>query len=210
MRFKLPACLMPIFFVAVSCSLIGPGDEKLTGGPSMMAEEGAEISVFDSNGMQGASAFVTSSKDGIATFSGQAMVTNQAILNVISGIKEFTVNGNFVTITGWKFKITKDGIESKNSSYPGIIVKYDSNVGETYDAGSGVKRKVTGKSTADDYLWGGMKIKVIKVEESPSLIHGVKRIVYFANHRFGIVGFEITFDDNSVTKFDSIWNTENE
>jgi hypothetical protein len=37
----------------------------------------------------------------------------------------------------------------------------------------------------------------------------VKKIVYVANHKFGIVGIEVTFDDNSTANFTVGGNEEN-
>jgi hypothetical protein len=200
--------------ISTSCNfledIIG-GKNTLKGEPSPMINVGEKMTGSNAVnvGVTGASAIVTASENGVATFSGEATITNPTILNVISNIPEFKVTGNKVTVTGLKAKVTLDGVESKISSYPGILVKYDSEVGDTYDAGSGVKRKVTAKSTTDDYPWGIMYIKVIKVEESPSLIPGVKKMVYYANHKWGIVGLEVTFEDNTVTKFTTYCTASN-
>jgi hypothetical protein len=178
------------------------GDNGTLGGEqSVMGQVGEEVYSFDISGVEQATATVTSLEDGISTFSGSAVITHPAILNIVSDIPDFEVNGNNVTVTGLKFKVTTEGIESKNPSYPGIIVKYASNVGDTYSAGSGVTRKVISKSVDDDYPYLYLNIKVIKVEESPSIIPGVKKLVYIANHRFGIVGLELTVDDNTTTSF---------
>ena len=190
--------------------LIG-GKTSLKGEPSPMANVGVKMTGSNNAtlGVSGASAVVTATENGVATLSGEATITNPTILNVVSNIPEFKVTGNKITISGLKVKITTDGIESKIPGYPGILVKYDSQVGDTYDAGSGVKRKVTAKSTTDDYPWGMMFIKIIKVEESPSLIPGVKKMIYYSNHRFGLVGLEVTFEDNTEYKFTTYCSAEN-
>ncbi len=208
----LTGCFL-LIIIASSCDLLDiiGGKDTLKGEPSPMINVGEKMTGSNAVnvGVTGASAVVTASENGVATFSGEATITNPTILNVISNIPEFKVTGNKVTVTGLKAKVTLDGIESKVSSYPGILVKYDSEVGDTYDAGSGVKRKVTAKSTTDDYSWGFMLIKVIKVEESPSLIPGIKKMIYYANHKFGIVGLEVTFEDNTVTKFTTSCTAQN-
>lgn len=191
-----------------SCSLFDD-DDSIAGEQSPMGEVGATISSIDIDGVKDAVATVISSSDGISTFTGSAKITNPVILNVISNIPEFTVNGNDVTVTGLKFKVTKEGFESKNPSYPGVLVKYDSKVGDTYSAGSGYKRKVISKSTNDDYSFGFFNIKVMKVEESPSSIPGVKKLIYIANHRFGIVGIEVTFEDDSTMNFTTMGSAQN-
>ena len=108
-----------------SCSLFDD-DDSIAGEQSPMGEVGATISSIDIDGVKDAVATVISSSDGNSTFTGSAKITNPVILNVISNIPEFTVNGNDVTVTGLKFKVTKEGFESKNPSYPGVLVKYDS------------------------------------------------------------------------------------
>ena len=109
------------------------------------------------------------------------------------------INGDNVSIDGVKVKFTSEGIESFGPLERGIIVKYDSSVGDTYPCGSG-KRTVISKSTDDDFFWGGMMIKVLAIEENPNKL-GVKKIVYYANHRWGLVAVEFTFDDNSVARY---------
>ena len=59
-----------------------------------------------------------------------------------------------------------------------------------------------------DYMWGFMLIKVIEVEEYPSM-EGVKKIQYWANHRFGLVGIRFTFDDESIAHFPVYISTDN-
>jgi len=53
-----------------------------------------------------------------------------------------------------------------------------------------------------------MMIKVIEVEEHPNKL-GVETIRYYANHRFGMVGMQFTFDDESVAAFPVYVSTEN-
>lgn len=183
--------------------------DTIGGEQSAMGMVGEQIYSYDIPGVSNATATVVSLEDGISTFTGTATISNAAILNIISNIPEFTVNGNNVTVTGLKFKVTNEGVESKNPSYPGVIVNYGAKVGDTFSAGSGIVRKVVSKSTDDDYPWVFFNIKVIKVEESPSLIPGVKKIVYIANHRFGIVGLELTLDDNSTISFSFNGSTQN-
>lgn len=95
-----------------------------------------------------------------------------------------------------KMKVTSEGIQefvnSKgNLSRPFTIVKYGAAVGDKYEftTSEGVKitRRVTAKSTTDDYPIGFWKIKVIQVEETsddPLL----EKMTYYTNHKFGLVG----------------------
>ena len=207
MNFKLliTAALIAIF--VSNCEK--DDDDGLSGEQSPMAEVGEQLEAFNLPGVTNAVATVTSLEGGISTLSATATVTNQAILNILSSVPEFEVSGNTVSVTDVQFRITTDGIESKIPGHPGIIVKYDSKVGDTYSGGSGIQREVISKSTDDDYEYGFMYIKVIKVEESPTPFPGVSKIVYIANHRFGMVGIEYTLDDNSTYKFTLISSVEN-
>jgi DNA/RNA endonuclease YhcR with UshA esterase domain len=150
--------------------------------------------------------------DGVSSFSGSAVITNATIKNIMSNWSGAVINGNNVSVTGIKAKFTSEGIEGIEPLEPGVIVNYSSEVGDTYKGSNGVVRTVVSKSTTDDYYWGGAEnkdgspskggfnIKVMKVEETPMVL-GVKKITYIANHRWGLVGVEFTFDDNSVAKF---------
>ena len=56
----------------------------------------------------------------------------------------------------------------------------------------------------DDYPYGMMYIKVVKVEEVPNYLKsatGIRKITYIANHKFGLVGFMVTLDDGSSVTF---------
>jgi hypothetical protein len=152
---------------------------------------------------------VTSLEGGVSYITGSVTITDSKILNILGDIPEFTVSGNTVSASNVPFKITTNGVESEIPGHTGIIVKYDSKVGDTYSGSSGTTREVTYKSTTDDYPYGFYYIKVMKVEESPTSIPGVSKIVYIANHKFGIVGIEITLDDNSNYTFSLYSSAEN-
>jgi hypothetical protein len=181
--------------------------DTLGGTQSALGEIGATLSTTSTPvpGVSSVAASVVSLENGISSFSGSAVVTNDTYKNILSNYPEATINGNNVSISGVEFKITTEGVEAVYGLEPGIIVKYDSNVGDTYAVGGGVTRTVVSKSTTDDYAWGFMEIKVIQVEEITNKF-GVKKIKYIANHRFGIVGIEFTFDDNSTAKI-PIWSS---
>jgi hypothetical protein len=49
---------------------------------------------------------------------------------------------------------------------------------------------------------------VIEVRENLNK-YGVKQIRYWANHRFGLVGIEFTFDDNSIARYPVYFSAEN-
>ena len=53
------------------------------------------------------------------------------------------------------------------------------------------------KSTTDDYSCGFFDIKAIKVEETGRNLPGVSKIEFIANHRWGMVGVKIYFEDGT-------------
>jgi hypothetical protein len=205
------SALIVAAFIALSfgsCSLIDSltNKDSIDGEQSDMGQVGAEVSSSDIPGVTNARATVTTLDGGISKFTGEATITDPALLNIVSNIPEFTVIGNTVSVSDLEVKVTKEGIESKIPSFPGIIVKYDSKVGDKYKVANGVERKVISKSDVDEYPYGYYLIKVMKVEESPSIIPGVTKMVYIANHKFGIVGLEVTFSDGTTTTF-TIWGS---
>ncbi len=112
-------------------------------------------------------------------------------------------SGN-VDISG-KFKNTSEGILDYTNSdgNPFVVVNYSSNVGDKYTLkksnGQTITRTVTYKSTTDDYAYGLLNIKVMKVEQD-SRISGVKKIEYIANHKFGLVGIIFYMEDGTSKK----------
>ena len=83
-----------------------------------------------------------------------------------------------------------------------ILVKYDAKVGDKWSyttlGGKKLNREVISKSTDDDYYWGGMYIKVIEVEQNLPY-PGFTKVVYSANHKFGLVGAVVTLEDGSTS-----------
>ncbi len=176
---------------------------------SPMAEVGVTVSSssFEIAGVSSISGEIIGLEDGVSVYSGTAVVTNSNFRNILSNFPGTEVEGNRVTISDLEFKQTTEGIASINGLAEGIIVKYDAKVGDEYKT-SGAVRTVVSRSTDDDYFYGFFLIKVIEVEEHPN-DYGVKTIRYWANHRFGLVGMEFTFDDNSTARFPVYTSTEN-
>lgn len=93
-------------------------------------------------------------------------------------------------------KVTTEGIQEYvnargDRSKPYTIVKYAANVGDTYTYtnadGITITRKVTYKSTTDDYPLAFWNIKVTKVEETKDDLF-MEKVTYYTNHKFGLVG----------------------
>jgi hypothetical protein len=200
----------------VSCEKIkdvfNKDSKELSGDPSDLGAVGTTFSTTSADvaGVNNVAVSVTTQTDGISTFTGTAKCTNQSIKNILTNFPEFTVNGDDVSVTGVKFKVLKDGVESVHGLDPGVIVKYDAKVGDTYPiANTGGERKVVSKSSDDDYPYGFFYIKVLKVEENTNKM-GVKKITYWANHKFGLVGIEMAFDDGTSAKFPIYSSAENQ
>lgn len=105
--------------------------------------------------------------------------------------------------------ITSEGIQEYSFDgsidNPWTIVKYDDAVGTTYPFrdGSPNVRTVTEKTGVDDFPFGFMYIKVSKVEQPyPENDEYVKKISYYANHKYGLVRMEVELKSGAVVKCD--------
>ena len=146
---------------------------------------------------------VTKVENGVATIGVKSKLpANNALVNLIAA-KYKDASGN-LDCTG-KVKMTDEGIldYTNKDEAPFVLVKYDAKVGDKYvlekSDGSKITREVVRKSTADDYYWGGMMIKTIDVEQD-SRIPGIKKIVYFTNHKFGLVGVRLYMEDGTTSQ----------
>jgi hypothetical protein len=150
---------------------------------------------------------ITKSENGVNTVEFKADLSKTPAFSGLNSIipatlKDASGKVNFTT----KVKMTDEGIldYSNSDNSPFVAVRYDGNVGDKYSLtksdGKTSTRTITQKSTTDDYAWGGMLIKTIKVEQIPSF-PGIKKYEYWFNHRFGLVGVVITAQDNSQLSF---------
>lgn len=179
-----------------------PVVEHITGTQSTYGNVGAQVTVAAGavEGVGEITGTVTENVNGVSTVNLSATVTDDFILQLVNNVGGFTVNGNNVTAPTLKIKATNEGFESIQGFDPGILVKFDSEVGDKYNTAWGNVRTVTHKSTTNDYYWDGMNIKVLKVEE-PKSSDGVTKIIYYANHNWGIVGVEFVFETGNSLKF---------
>jgi hypothetical protein len=163
-------------------------------------------------GVSNFSASVIALKSGVSTFKGSATVKNNILKGLVSNIPGISVVGDKVSTEGMDFKITTEGLELKTGPGAGVLVKYDSKVGDAYPIGStGKFRTVVAKTGVDDYPYGFMLIKVVQVEESPNYLKvgGVSKITYVANHKFGLVGVKFSLDDGTSATFPIYNSSEN-
>ncbi|HOO84433.1 MAG TPA: hypothetical protein PLS94_07720 [Prolixibacteraceae bacterium] len=193
-----------IMLLAVSaftaCSSFDFSNSELGGQQSPMGEVGNEYTVsIPFSGVENASAIVTELEDGISTISYSAKITNPKLLQIVEGMSDVTINNGVASVER-KYRITENGYQSVYEEGNLTIVDYNSKVGDTYSLkkdGKTIKREVVSKSTTDDYSWGFFDIKAIKVEETGRNLPGVSKIEFIANHRWGMVGVKIYFEDGT-------------
>jgi len=150
---------------------------------------------------------ITSITDGVATIKCQGKIpSGYPILQTINS-KYKDGSGNFVF--DGKFKMTDEGILDYNNKgkEPFVLVKYDAKVGDKYTLensdGTTIVREVVRKSTADDFLWNGMMIKTVDVETVVN-VPGVKKVICFTNHKFGLVAVRVEMEDGSKPQLDLV------
>jgi hypothetical protein len=70
---------------------------------------------------------------------------------------------------------------------------------------------VISKTGEDDYGYGFMLIKTIQVEEATNKLKsaGISKITYVGNHRFGLVGFNVSLNDGTSVNFPVYTSAEN-
>lgn len=182
--------LVVLTFVGMVCC---EKEAHIDGELSSIGEVGTEVRL-GSEGFSDVDVSIVACNDGVSEFAGTMTVTDERYLNIFKNHpKYFEVNGNSVRVHDVKFKFTDQGIENQTGFLDGVVVRYDAQEGDKYAGG----RKVTHVSTDNDYQWFTGKIKVIEIEGKSSE-DGIKRIKYASNHRFGLVGFEIEFEDGTV------------
>jgi hypothetical protein len=203
-----------LFFISCEKILDKEDASELNGDQSPMGEVGATVSStsVEIAGVSNFTAVVTGLEGGVSTYTASAKVANTMLKNMVANFPGVTINGDDVTITGMKVQQTKEGIKSLTGPGAGVLVKYDSKVGDTYPIGdTGKERKVVSKTGVDDYPYGIFLIKTIQVEMEPLDMKGggVAKYTYIANHRFGLVGVKVDFDDATSVTFPVYSSSEN-
>lgn len=212
---KLFRLLIAIFVILTSCNWLdseGKSEDSTSIGGSTSIPINTVGNTFANSVKVGMSSYtgsisITNVTDGVATVKCQAKIpTNYPILQTINS-KYKDASGNFV-FEG-KFKITDEGILDYNNKdkKPFVLVKYDANVGDKYTLertdGTKIVREVTRKSTSDDFYWNGMLIKTVDVETVVN-VPGVKKVICFTNHKFGIVAVRVEMEDGSKPQLDLV------
>lgn len=196
--------------MVTSCNLFEDSESStdISGNPNIpMNTIGNE---FDGYVSFGGSSFqaggtVTENNSGVITVEVSATIPNDFPLKDL--LPDDMTDGSGNLSGTMKFKNTSEGILDYTNidDKPLVLVKYDCKVGDKYiltkSDGTRITRTVTAKSETDDYSWGFMLIKTITVEQD-SRIPGVEKIVYYANHKFGLVGVKFVFEDGTSSKAD--------
>lgn len=190
------------------CGCETNSDLTISGSQSDLGKEGVTISSSSStiSGISGFNATITSLTDGVSSLDAQVTISNSTIKQILSNVPGIDINGNTVSVSGVEMKFTDKGIENKYPFFQGVLVKYDSNVGDTYPVkDSETVRKVIKKSTTDDYPYGFYNIKVVGVEHEINY-NGLKKISYWTNHKFGVVKVEMELDNGDVISLPFYFN----
>ena len=202
----------------ISCEKEDETDNNtaITGAQSPMGQVGTEInsSSVEIEGVSNFQGVVVSLSDGISSYNGSCIVTNAGLKNMLANVPQLTIKGDTVIAKDIRAKSTVEGIQVYNGLRPGVLVNYNSSVGTSYPiTNSSDVRTVMSKSTTDDYPYGFMFIKVMKIEEPFSgalkSTTGISKITYWANHRFGLVGIRFDYNDGSSSDFPLYTSTEN-
>ena len=201
---KIYVCLIIMTVLSVgftSCEKDSDEAIKTLGGTrSPIGNEGTRFFVKGlPSGVSNTSIKVTNLSDnGISTLTVSADITNSEILSVLSNIDGYDTS--IKEISG-NFRITSEGAESIYDDGSCILVKFDAKVGDVYTvnhSGMHLKREVTSVAAEDDYYWNGMLIKTIRVKETGRNIPGLSSVEHSYNHRFGLVGVSVNFEDGST------------
>ena len=196
--------LISLLFL-ISCNKDEIGD--LEGKQSQFGTVGNEILTKAGQlGITDADVYVSKLENGISTFTCSGSTSNSRYIELLKVIPSELFPGT-IEITGEtvkatiNVKITDNGSQLIfNDGSKLNIVKYDAKVGDKYTTKVGkytLESEVIEKSTEDDYMWGGMYIKIIRVK-SKSLVPGVSHVEHVYNHKFGFVGVSVHFEDGSV------------
>ncbi|MFH0762242.1 MAG: hypothetical protein V2A67_12135 [Bacteroidota bacterium] len=194
----------------VLCGILLASCGKEYGGQSISGTQsdiGLVGNTFDMSTVQGiinAKAEITELNDGISKIEYTCEITDSKMLAMAKYIPGATFTGNKI-VAGGQAKLTDKGIMNVYDEGNLILVKYDDKVGDTYSLKRGantITREITSKSTEDDYFWGWMMIKTMKIEETGRGIPGVSKIEYVTNHKFGLVGIKVEFEDGTSKSID--------
>lgn len=147
--------------------------------------------------LRGGTAEITDLENGVSVLSLSVDFSDTEIETIQQRLPNFDGRSDFDA----KYRITTEGVQSvydDGTSY--TLVKYDAKVGDKYTLkrdGQNLVREVTQKSTEDDYYWNGWLLKTITVKETGRAVPGLSETELVFNHKFGLVGYTLKFEDGS-------------
>lgn len=198
--------MKPLFYLVIcamlttSCSKYSIFGGKLGGTQSPIGETTNNFSTSSVTGVTSISGKITSLEDGVTSMTLSTELSDPKFIELAGGVSDGKLTGKVLTRER-KYRFTSEGIESVYDEGNLILVKYSDEVGDEHSLKKGnqtIKRKVTTKSTTDDYSYGFMLIKAMTVEETGKNVPGLSKIQYIANHRFGLVGMKFFFEDGTT------------
>jgi hypothetical protein len=189
-------CLLSIVFVTLtSCD---DSTAELRGDQSEFGEIGVQITSTNRPAiLQGATAEITDLEDGVSVLSLTADFSEDDIETIQQRLPGYDGTTHFDA----KYRVTTEGVQSVYDDGTSFtLVKYDAKVGDKYTLkrnGQTLVREVVQKSEEDDYYWNGWMLKTITVKETGRAVPGFSNAKLVFNHRFGLVGYELYFEDGS-------------
>lgn len=201
--FKYSILFLALVFLA-SCS---KDSGQIGGAQSEFGEVGNDIEWTSWQfGVEDTEMYVSELEDGISTFVCSGTATNDYHIELLKMMPTdrfpgtFEIIGNRVEAT-FKAKVTDEGLQAVfEDGATFTMVKYDAEVGDKFSVKRGgvtLENEVVEKSTEDDYYWNGIWIKVIIVRydsHSPGILY----VEHEYNHKFGLVGIAVYFEDGTV------------
>ena len=197
MKIKLTTMLLGIVLTAALTSC-DESTKVISGDQSEWAEVG--ITATSSNlpaVLQGGSAEITELEGGVSTLTLTADFSDDDIAEIQERLPNYDGTSTFDA----DYRATSKGIQSvydDGTSY--TLVLYDAQVGDKWTMkrnGQNLVREVTQKSTEDDYYWNGWLLKTITVVETGRAVPGLQETELVFNHKFGLVGYTLKFEDGS-------------
>ena len=150
---------------------------------------------------------IVSNEGGVITakleVSTQSLKQVPAFATILAGVQPQHLDPDGNISTELKFKSTSEGIldYANMDEKPHMLIRYADGVGTEYtitkSSGRKLTRRIVAKSSEDDFPYGFMYIKTTTVESDINT-GGIRKAVYRANHKFGIVYVELTLEDGST------------
>jgi len=197
MKLKIFSCSL-LFLMGVSLISCDESTASLGGDQSEFGEIGV-IATSPSlpSVLSGGTAEITDLEDGVSVLTLSVDFSDNEIETIQQRLPGFDGRSDFDA----KFRITTKGVQSVYDDGTNFtLVKYDAEVGDKYTLkrdGQNLVREVTQKSSEDDYYWNGWLLKTITVKETGRAVPGLSETELVFNHKFGLVGYTLKFEDGS-------------